>query len=44
VIFVQFQGVADKNIDQFRSAGKQVIVAPDAYKTGQVRSFSESRN
>ncbi|MFN0317087.1 MAG: amino acid ABC transporter substrate-binding protein [Burkholderiales bacterium] len=40
VIFVQFQGVADKNIDQFRLAGKQVIVAPEAYKSTPVRPFN----
>ncbi|MSQ59920.1 MAG: branched-chain amino acid ABC transporter substrate-binding protein [Betaproteobacteria bacterium] len=43
VIFVQFQDVLDKNTDQFRSAGKQVIVGPAAYKTAPVRPFSEIR-
>ena len=34
----------DKNLDQFRSAGKQVIVAPDAYKTGELKPFYQARN
>ena len=41
IVFVQFQGIKDKTLDQFRSAGKQVIVAPDPYKTGEVRPFSQ---
>ncbi|MBV9532082.1 MAG: ABC transporter substrate-binding protein, partial [Bradyrhizobium sp.] len=32
----QFRGVKDKNIDQFRSAGKQVIVFPERLKTGDL--------
>jgi branched-chain amino acid transport system substrate-binding protein len=41
---VQFRGIADKNLEQFRSAGKQVIVAPDVFKTGEVIPFSQARN
>ena len=44
VVFIQFQGVTDRNIDQFRKPGKQVIVAPDEFKTAEVRPFSELRN
>ena len=44
IIYVQFNGIADKNLDQFRSAGKQVIVAPDAYKTGELKPFYQARN
>jgi branched-chain amino acid transport system substrate-binding protein len=44
IVYVQFRGIADKNLDQFRSAGKQVIVAPDAFKTGEVIPFSQTRN
>jgi len=44
IVYVQFRGIADKNLDQFRSAGKQVIVAPDAFKTGEVNPFSQARN
>jgi branched-chain amino acid transport system substrate-binding protein len=43
IIYVQFQGIVDKNLDQFRRPGKQVIVAPDAYKTGEVRPFHQVR-
>jgi branched-chain amino acid transport system substrate-binding protein len=32
----QFRNVKDKNIDQFRSAGKQVILFPDKLKTGDL--------
>jgi branched-chain amino acid transport system substrate-binding protein len=36
VVQAQFRGVADKNMDQFREIGKQVVLYPDAYKTGDV--------
>jgi branched-chain amino acid transport system substrate-binding protein len=32
----QFRGVKDKNIEQFRSAGRQVILFPDKLKTGDL--------
>jgi branched-chain amino acid transport system substrate-binding protein len=32
----QFRGIKDKNIDQFRSAGKQVILFPEKLKTGDL--------
>jgi branched-chain amino acid transport system substrate-binding protein len=44
VVFVQFKGIADRDIDQFRKPGKQVIVAPDAFKTGEVQPFAEVRD
>jgi branched-chain amino acid transport system substrate-binding protein len=43
VVFVQFKGIADHNIDQFRNSGKQVIVSPEAFKTGEVQPFSALR-
>src|SRR5262249_35751946 len=43
MIYVQFRGVADKDLEQFRGPGKQVIVAPEAFKTGEVVSFSQAR-
>jgi len=43
IVYVQFRDIADKNLDQFRSAGKQVIVAPDAFKTGEVSVFNQVR-
>lgn len=43
VVMVQFRGVADKNVEQFRQPGKQVIVEPAEYKTGEVISFDKAR-
>jgi branched-chain amino acid transport system substrate-binding protein len=43
MIYAQFRAIADKDLEQFRSAGKQVIVAPDAFKTGEVVPFSQAR-
>ena len=43
VVYVQFRDVANRNIDQFREPGVQVIVAPAAFKTGDVSSFSTAR-
>jgi branched-chain amino acid transport system substrate-binding protein len=43
VIMVQFRGVADKNVEQFRQPGKQVIVEPAEYKTGEVLPFDKAR-
>ena len=36
VVQAQFRGVVDKDMDQFRQPGKQVILYPPAYKTGEV--------
>jgi len=36
VVQAQFRGVTDKNLDQFRQPGKQIVLYPDAYKTGEV--------
>ena len=36
VVQAQFRSVADKNLDQFRQPGRQVVLYPDAYKTGTV--------
>ncbi len=43
IVYVQFRGITDKNLEQFRAAGKQVIVAPDGFKTGEVSPFSQAR-
>jgi branched-chain amino acid transport system substrate-binding protein len=41
----QFRGVKDKNLDQFRSAGKQVILFPGKLKTGDlITPFEAARN
>ena len=43
-LLVQFTGIKDKDIDQFRQSGKQVILAPDKYRTGQIRyPFEKAR-
>jgi branched-chain amino acid transport system substrate-binding protein len=34
VVMTQFRGVVDKNVDQFRQPGKQVILYPAEFKTG----------
>ena len=36
VVQAQFRGIVDKNMDQFRQPGRQVVLYPDAYKTGEV--------
>jgi len=43
VPMVQFRGIADKNVDQFRQPGKQVIIAPAKLKTGDVVPFQQAR-
>ncbi len=44
VVYVQFRDVAGRDIEQFRKSGRQVIVAPEAFKTGEVKPFgSEDR-
>jgi branched-chain amino acid transport system substrate-binding protein len=41
----QFRGVKDKNLDQFRSSGRQVILFPERLKTGDlVTPFEAARN
>jgi len=45
VVQAQFRGVADKDIEQFRQPGKQVVISPDAYKTGDVITpFEKARS
>ncbi len=41
-LMAQFRGVADKNIAQFRSSGKQVILFPDKLKSGELISPFEA--
>ncbi|MNC94143.1 hypothetical protein D3C83_109260 [compost metagenome] len=36
VVQAQFRGVADKDMEQFRQAGKQVVLYPPEYATGQI--------
>ena len=44
VLLIQFTGIKDKDVEQFRQPGKQVILSPDKYKTGQIRyPFEKAR-
>jgi branched-chain amino acid transport system substrate-binding protein len=44
VIMTQFQGVRDKNLEQFRKPGVQVILYPDELRNGQLRApFEKAR-
>src|SRR5688572_21634792 len=45
VVQAQFRGVVDKDMEQFRKPGKQVVVYPDEYKTGEVITpFEKARS
>jgi branched-chain amino acid transport system substrate-binding protein len=45
VPMAQFRGIKGKDIEQFRQAGKQVIIGPAALKTGElVQPFDTARN
>jgi branched-chain amino acid transport system substrate-binding protein len=44
VVQAQFRGVVDKNMEQFRQPGKQVVLYPDQFKTGDiVAPFEKAR-
>src|SRR4051795_6478689 len=44
VLQAQFRGIVDKNIEQFRSSGKQVILFPEKLKSGElVAPFEAAR-
>ena len=36
VVQAQFRGVVDKNMEQFRQPGKQVVLYPEQFKTGEI--------
>jgi branched-chain amino acid transport system substrate-binding protein len=45
VVQAQFRGVVDKDTEQFRQPGKQIVIYPDAYKTGNVITpFEKARS
>ncbi|HEU5178103.1 MAG TPA: amino acid ABC transporter substrate-binding protein [Burkholderiales bacterium] len=45
VVQAQFRGIVDKDMEQFRKPGKQVVVYPDEYKTGDVITpFEKARS
>ena len=37
LLYIQFQGIAGNDVEQFRQAGKQVIVAPSGLKSGELK-------
>jgi branched-chain amino acid transport system substrate-binding protein len=44
VVQAQFRGIKDKDMDQFKQPGKQVVISPDAVKTGEVLTpFEKAR-
>jgi branched-chain amino acid transport system substrate-binding protein len=44
VVQAQYRGVVDKNVEQFRQSGKQVVLFPDQYRTGDlVAPFEKAR-
>jgi branched-chain amino acid transport system substrate-binding protein len=44
-LMAQFRGVTDKNMEQFRTSGKQIILSPDKLKSGDiVTPFEKARN
>jgi branched-chain amino acid transport system substrate-binding protein len=43
VLLVQFRGLANRNLDQFRSAGKQVVIDPPTLKSGDFVPFAQGR-
>ena len=44
VLMVQYQGVRDHDVEQFRAAGKAVVIAPNKFRTGTfVHPFAKAR-
>ncbi len=44
VLSTQFQGVVNRNVEQFRGPGKQVIIYPENFKSGDLRyPFEKAR-
>ena len=45
MVQAQFRGVVDKDVEQFRQPGKQVVIYPNDYKTGEVIApFEKARS
>ena len=36
LVHVQFRNVSDKNLDQFKQPNRQIVLFPDAFKTGDI--------
>jgi branched-chain amino acid transport system substrate-binding protein len=44
VVQAQFRGVADKDLEQWKKPGKQVVISPESVKTGEVLApFEKAR-
>jgi branched-chain amino acid transport system substrate-binding protein len=44
MIVIQFQNIKGSDVEQFRQAGKQVVIYPDQYKSGDlIYPYSEAR-
>jgi branched-chain amino acid transport system substrate-binding protein len=44
VVQAQFRGIVDKDMEQFKTPGKQVVISPEAVKTGEiVAPFEKAR-
>jgi branched-chain amino acid transport system substrate-binding protein len=43
VLMVQYRGLANRNVEQFRSPGKQVVVDPPSLKSGDFVPFAAAR-
>ncbi len=43
VVMIQFRDIKDNDIEQFRQEGKQVIVEPKEFRTGEFVSFQQAR-
>jgi branched-chain amino acid transport system substrate-binding protein len=44
VVQAQFRGVVDKDVEQFRQPGKQVVIYPNDHKTGElITPFEKAR-
>ena len=45
VVQAQFRGIKDKDLEQWRQPGKQVVISPDSVKMGEVVTpFEKARN
>ena len=36
LVYVQFRNVLDKNVEQFKQRDRQIVLYPEAFKTGEV--------
>src|SRR4051812_30650767 len=44
VVQAQFRGIKDKDMEQFKQPGKQVVISPEAVKTGEIAApFEKAR-